>query len=265
MNPIKKIVFLGAGNVASNLAPFLFQKGFQILQIYSRNAESASFLAKQVNATFTNSLEEIDCFADVYFCCVKDDAITQVLPYLKNTKALVLHTAGSVDVSVFSGICERYGVLYPLQTFSKNKQLDLSNIPIFIEAANPQTLIDVKKIAGTISNNIYEATSSQRKILHLSAVFSCNFTNHLYAISEDLIQKAGFDFSVLTPLIDETATKIHQLKPHQAQTGPAVRFDENVINKHLDMLSEDQMRQQIYRLLSESIHKMQTNTNENEL
>lgn len=149
----------------------------------------------------------------------------------------------------------RYGVFYPMQTFSKQRTVDFRQIPVFVEsnsAADTQTL---KDIASVLSEKVYEATSEQRKSLHLAAVFTCNFTNHMYALAAELLKKYQLPFEVMLPLIDETARKVHELEPCLAQTGPAIRYDENVINNHLQMLSDKPGMQELYRLISESIHQ----------
>lgn len=258
MKDLRKIVFLGAGNLATQLALALFRKNFNITQVYSRTEESARLLAEKINTNFTTSLAEIKTDADLYICAVKDDAIPSVINSLKGVNGIVVHTAGSVDINIFDGKIQNYGVFYPLQTFSKYRDVDFQKIPIFLEANNSDNLFALKTLAISLSNNLYEATSNQRKILHLSAVFSSNFVNHMYALSEEIIEESGFEFQVLLPLIDEVAAKVHYLKPQEAQTGPAVRYDKIIIDKQLNMLSETERNQKIYQILSESIHEMTT-------
>lgn len=161
----------------------------------------------------------------------------------------------AVRFSARAGKVNRYGVFYPMQTFSKQRTVDFRQIPVFVEsnsAADTQTL---KDIASVLSEKVYEATSEQRKSLHLAAVFTCNFTNHMYALAAELLKKYQLPFEVMLPLIDETARKVHELEPRLAQTGPAIRYDENVINNHLQMLSDEPGMQELYRLISESIHQ----------
>lgn len=250
-----KIVFIGAGNLATQLACQFVRKGFCISQVYSRTKLSAQTLAKNINTNYTISINEIDKNADLYICALKDDALPEALSRLSNIKGVIVHTAGSVDMTVFEGKFKQYGVFYPLQTFSKTKEVAFSTIPIFVEASDLETLQQLKNIASCISEKVYEADSHQRKMLHLSAVFACNFVNHLYAQANDIVKKSGFDFDVLLPLIDETAQKVHYLNPIDAQTGPAVRFDETVMQKHLSLLQDDSTKKQIYQLISNSIHQ----------
>ena len=156
-------------------------------------------------------------------------------------------------MSIWEGHAERYGVFYPMQTFSKQREVDFREIPFFIEAKKSEDVELLKAIAATLSENVYEATSEQRKSLHLAAVLICNFTNHMYALAADLLEKYNLPFDVMLPLIDETARKVHELTPLDAQTGPAVRYDENVISNHLAMLADSPALQQIYKLMSKSI------------
>ncbi len=170
-------------------------------------------------------------------------------------KSLLVHTAGSIPMSVWEGHAERYGVFYPMQTFSKQREVDFQEVPFFIEAKRAEDTELLKAIASTLSEKVYEADSEQRKSLHLAAVFICNFTNHMYALAADLLEKYNLPFEVMLPLIDETARKVHELAPRDAQTGPAVRYDENVMSNHLAMLVDSPALQEIYKLMSKSIHE----------
>jgi putative pyrroline-5-carboxylate reductase len=251
------IVFIGAGNLATNLAKALYYKGFRIVQVYSRTEESARALAEQVEAGYTTDLQEISKEARLYIVSLKDAAFVELLPQITEGKqdALLVHTAGSIPMSVWEKYAERYGVFYPMQTFSKQREVNFREIPFFVEAKRPEDVELLKAIAATLSDNVYEITSEQRKSLHLAAVFICNFTNHMYALAADLLEKYNLPFDVMLPLIDETARKVHELTPHEAQTGPAVRYDENVISNHLAMLADSPALQEIYKLMSKSIHE----------
>ena len=251
------IVFIGAGNLATNLAKALYHKGFRIVQIYSRTEESARALAGQVEAEYTTDLQEISKEARLYIVSLKDAAFVELLPQITEgkPKSLLVHTAGSIPMSIWEGHAERYGVFYPMQTFSKQREVKFQEIPFFIEAIRPEDAELLKAIAATLSENVYEATSEQRKSLHLAAVFICNFTNHMYALAAELLEKYNLPFDVMLPLIDETARKVHELAPRDAQTGPAVRYDENVISNHLAMLADSPALQEIYKLMSKSIHE----------
>lgn len=251
------IVIIGAGNLATNLAKALYCKGFRIVQVYSRTEEAANALAQQVEADYTTNLGEINMSARLYIVALKDSAFEELLPAIvagKPKDALLVHTAGSLPMSIWQGQVEHYGVFYPMQTFSKQRETDFAGIPFFIEASSPTDVELLKNVAGTLSDRVYEADSEQRKSLHLAAVFCCNFTNHMYALSARLLKKYDLPFDVMLPLIDETARKVHELEPKDAQTGPAVRYDENVIGNHLKMLSDDPGMQKLYELISRSIH-----------
>jgi len=253
-----KIVFVGAGNLATNLAKALYHKGFLITQVYSRTAANARILANTVEAEWTDSIDDINNEGEIYFVCLTDTALVEMLPQIVKNKehALFLHTAGSVSIDIWKGLVDRYGVVYPMQTFSKQVEVDFSEIPIFIETNNEEDHQLVKAIASTLSKKIYDTTSKQRKVLHLAAVFTCNFTNHMYAIAADLLSRYDLSFDVMLPLVDETARKVHQLPPIDTQTGPAIRSDKNVINDHLDMLSGDPEMKELYELISKSIHNL---------
>ena len=246
------VVFIGAGNLATNLAKALYYKGFRIVQVYSRTEESARALAEKVEADYTTDLQEISKDAKLYIVSLKDAAFVELLPQITEgkQKSLLVHTAGSIPMSVWEGHAERYGVFYPMQTFSKQREVDFQEVPFFIEAKRAEDTELLKAIASTLSEKVYEADSEQRKSLHLAAVFICNFTNHMYALAADLLEKYNLPFEVMLPLIDETARKVHELAPRDAQTGPAVRYDENVMSNHLAMLVDSPALQEIYKLMS---------------
>ena len=245
------VVFIGAGNLATNLAKALYYKGFRIVQVYSRTEESARALAEKVEADYTTDLQEISKDAKLYIVSLKDAAFVELLPQITEDKQKSL----LVHMSVWEGHAERYGVFYPMQTFSKQREVDFQEVPFFIEAKRAEDTELLKAIASTLSEKVYEADSEQRKSLHLAAVFICNFTNHMYALAADLLEKYNLPFEVMLPLIDETARKVHELAPRDAQTGPAVRYDENVMSNHLAMLVDSPALQEIYKLMSKSIHE----------
>jgi predicted short-subunit dehydrogenase-like oxidoreductase (DUF2520 family) len=249
-----KIVFIGAGNLATQLSLALQHAGEQIVQVYSRTAVSALELATLLNVPYTTNLDEIVADADVYFYAVSDDALESLLQLPLAPDAIHVHTAGSVSIDVFIGKKSNYGVFYPLQTFSKNKQVDFKTIPVFIEASSPEVESTLFKIAHAVSEQVYKTNSEQRLKLHVSAVFACNFVNHLYQIASEVVKSADLPFEVLKPLILETAQKVMQLSPEEAQTGPAKRNDRGVINKHLDVLGDEQPSlKKLYQDLSDMI------------
>ncbi len=248
-----KIVFIGAGNLATHLALRLQQCGHSIIQIYSRTAESAKQLANQVNAPYTTDIKAVTDRADFYIFSVKDSVLEELISQIPHTKGIWLHTAGSMPANIFDTRIADYGVLYPLQTFSKNKEIQWAEIPLFIEGSNHITLNKIEDLAKDLSEKIYNLPSEKRIYIHASAVFACNFVNHMYEQAKHLTDKANIPFEVLLPLIKETCGKVYHLDPHEAQTGPAVRFDTNVMKKHLALLKE-QDALDIYQLISKSIY-----------
>ncbi|WP_085536280.1 Rossmann-like and DUF2520 domain-containing protein [Massilibacteroides vaginae] len=248
------IVFIGAGNLATSLANEMFRHKLHISQVYSRTEESASLLANQLDCPWTTSTDDIITDADWYIFSVKDDALAELISRLKPNKGLWLHTAGSMPADIFEGYTDRYGVIYPLQTFSKKRIVDFSKIPFILEANNAADLAQLKSTSALLTQDIRVLTSEERKTIHLAAVFACNFANHMWSLAWKLLENKQISPEILIPLIEETASKIQYLTPMQAQTGPAVRYDKNVIEKHMDMLEQEDMKA-IYGLLSQSIYK----------
>mgnify|MGYP000023641969 FL=1 len=255
---MKKIIFIGAGNLATHLSSAMKEQGYNIIQIYSKSLKNAKILGSFLSCDYTDDLHQINDTADLYIFSVKDTALQECIRSVKPNKALWVHTAGSIPLSVFEPHAKRYGVFYPLQTFSKNKKVNFSNIPFFVEANSEKDTTLLTDMALKISQDVRVISSEQRKYIHLAAVFACNFTNHMYAISEKLLKEHGLPFDILQPLIQETADKIKKISPVTAQTGPAVRYDENVMNKQLSLLEDDQLKE-IYRLLSKNIHAFAIN------
>ena len=240
----KDIVIIGSGNVATHLAQALYEKGENIVQVYSRQLANAELLAKRVGAEATDCLADIVADADIYIISVKDDAIQSVAGALSHVDrdSIVLHTAGSVPLTVLSSKFVNAAILYPMQTFSKTCGLDFSSVPCFVEASNQHTLQKVMLLARSVSTRVVEADSERRKYLHLAAVFACNMANHCY------------HFSLLNPLIAETARKVQNMSPYDAQTGPMVRNDLSVMQAQLSMLKDDDMRA-LYELMAKSIRR----------
>ena len=253
---LHSIVFIGAGNVATHLAQAFTRCGCLVCQIFSRTEDSARELAGQIGCPYTTSTDYIISGADLYIVAVKDAVLGQLIPQItaRSPQSLFVHTAGSMPMSVFEGRAERYGVLYPLQTFSKEREVDFRRIPFFLEAARAEDGRILEGIARRLSDDVRFLPSEKRRSLHLAAVFACNFANHMYALAERVLQEEGIPGEVLLPLIDETAAKVHHLSPREAQTGPAVRYDENVIARHLALLRDPATRD-LYERISASIHK----------
>lgn len=248
------VVFIGAGNLATRLSLEMHKVGMSIRQVYSHTRQSAETLASRFGCEWTTAPEEIVADGDVYVFSLKDAVLPEILSKVTPNNALWVHTAGSVPMNIFEGHALRYGVLYPLQTFSKVREIDFNAIPLFIEANTPEDIKFLQNIATALSQKVQVLSSEKRKVLHLAAVFACNFTNHMYALAAGLMEEQSLPFDYLLPLIDETAAKAHAMPPQQAQTGPAIRYDLNVIQKHIDMLSSDRLKE-LYEMISKSIHK----------
>lgn len=253
-----KIILIGAGNLATHLGKAIFAAGHDVVQVFSRTMQSATALASEVGAQPVSDISDVRSDADLYVVSVKDSAIVELIPVLckgKETKVF-LHTAGSIPMDVFQGMALHYGVLYPMQTFSKQREVDFSQIPCFIEANDEHALQLIGDVAHQVSSRVYHLASEDRKYLHLSAVFACNFVNHCYALSQEILKDHGIPFDVMLPLIDETAAKVHELDPKEAQTGPAVRYDENVLRAQGALLKSNPQMKDIYDRMSMSIHKL---------
>jgi len=245
-----KVVLLGAGNVAIHLAKAFVKAGnINFVQRYRRNDKNDSFFDYSI--PFTDKLHEL-IRADVYIIAINDDSLSAFSEKLPVLKGLVVHTSGSISLKSLSDKLRR-GVFYPLQSFSKDQKLDFKNIPITIETEFKKDKELIEKLASSISNYVYSIDSKQREKLHLAAVFANNFSNFMFTIAKDLSDEYNFPFDILKPLILETANKIQVTDPRKAQTGPAIRNDKKVIDKHLSQLKGE--KKEIYKLISESIMK----------
>ena len=248
-----KTVLIGAGNVAYSLAPALAAvPEIELTHISSRSGQSAVSLAQTIPGCSAGDLSTLPADADLYILAVTDTAVTELAASLPpNPDALWLHTSGSVPASALARLSGHYGVLYPLQTFSRGRKLDMDQVPVFIEGSTPDDLITIDRIARSISQSVKEANSAARKRMHVAAVFACNFVTHMFDIADELLRQDGLDLSLLQPLIDETMCKVRQVGPHEAQTGPARRGDRSVMAAHAGMINP--RLREIYRMLSDSI------------
>lgn len=227
-----RTVLIGRGNVASHLQVALENSGHQVCCVGGRDRT-----------------QPIPADADLYVIAVTDSAIAQVAAQIGDVGGLVVHTAGSVPMSVLPQ--RNRGVLYPLQTFTKGCPVDWQVVPLFVESDGD--LAFLREVAGCISSRVIEMDSQRRRYLHLAAVFCNNFANHMFRISEAILYQHDIPFDVMLPIIDETARKVHALSPSQAQTGPAVRWNEEVLAAHLGLLERDDLKQ-LYQIISQSIH-----------
>lgn len=256
MNTKKSITFIGAGNVATHLAKSFFSKGLTISKVYSRNIENAKLLATEVNSQAIDNLAELYDENCIYIVCVKDDVIENLLNKFTIKKSLIAHTSGSVNMNVFEeqGF-SNYGIFYPLQTFSKNKKVNIKEVPFCIEANTKENEQQFSELASVLSKNVQIINSEQRLQLHLAAVFACNFSNYMYTIANELLINNDMDLNLLKPLIIETANKIKDNSPKAMQTGPAKRNDKAVIEKQIQLLANHPDYKDIYQLITDNIIK----------
>ena len=236
---IKNITLIGAGNVATNLAHLFLKNNLVIEQVYSKQLNSAKKISEFTNSSATDKISEINKNSDLYIISVNDNSYTDIINKLKIKKtAFIVHTSGSININIFKNKFTNYGVFYPLQTFTKNKILDFNEIPLCIEANTHENLQTLNNFASQFSNNINLINSEQRKIIHLSAVFACNFTNHMIDIAYRINEQNNINPDILIPLITETIKKTTENHPKNNQTGPAKRNDNKIISEHIDMLNK---------------------------
>lgn len=252
------IVLVGAGNVATHMGPRLVNCGHRVTAVYSRTIGAASALAVRVGAHATDSVENLPASADVCISMLTDSALPEMAGRIVshfNGNTVFLHTAGSIPMDIWSSSgAEKCGVLYPMVSFSKTGQVDWNQVPLFVEASDPQTLQMVKQLANQISGDVTELDSEGRKSLHLAAVFANNFSNRMYAISQMLLREHGVPFRVMLPLIQAAVGKLELMDPDKAQTGPAARGDRKVVSEHMEMLEGHKPWQELYRLISIDIN-----------
>lgn len=248
------IILAGTGNVGINLAYALKKRGHSIIQFAGRSNNKPEII-KKFRIDYTCRLPEIKKNTDLIIIAVNDDNIPSVADQIPDFGSVtVVHTSGSVEMNVLSKF-RSHGVLYPLQSFSKEKIIPFKKIPLCIEANNKNALRKIQDLSDQLSDNVHLISSDERKILHLAAVFACNFTNHMYAISEEILLKNGLPPDLLKPLINHTAARLDQMPARKAQTGPAKRNDKKIIEKHLKLLSYSPKLQKIYKTLSDNIQQ----------
>lgn len=249
-----KIVIIGSGNVGYQMAWHLHNSGHEIAGI--QQAFTFRKMDWQPDGySCTDSYDDISQDADIYLVTVKDDAIKEVAEQLKLNGQVIAHTSGSVPGSVLKTVSKNYGIFYPLQTMSRNVSVDFSVIPICVDAANEKTLLVLRELGGTLTSKIIEVNDEQRFAIHVAAVFANNFTNHLFTISQVLLEQSGLSFEIFKPLINETVRKIQNHDPPNVQTGPAIRHDEITIQKHLEFLRNDGRFAEIYKILTDDIQR----------
>ncbi|HAI75910.1 MAG TPA: DUF2520 domain-containing protein [Microscillaceae bacterium] len=258
-----KITFIGSGNVAWHLAQQLEKQGYTIQEVFSRQLANAEKLARQLLCTqATDDLNFSKSKAQLFIIAVADDALPQVANQLiLPPEAVVVHTSGTQPLAVLNAVSNPKGVFYPLQTFSKQRnEVKLTQAAFCLETQEEHTLEMLKQVAQSLSKNVFTLNSAQRKVLHIAAVFACNFTNHLWAVAHDIVSAENIPFDLLKPLITETVQKALQTEnPAKVQTGPAKRNDQQVLQNHADWLQNHHPElTSIYTLLSQHINQQQS-------
>lgn len=243
-------VIIGSGNVAYHLAKAFVQNGISLTQIFGRNEKELQKISSELSISYsTENLRD----ADLYIICVSDNSVEDVSKIILKKDVLVAHTSGSLPKEILIGEY-RKSSFYPLQTFSKTKDLDYKKIPFFIETENEEDQKILTDLASRISENVMESTHEKRKYIHLTAVFACNFVNHLFARAKEISDAKEIPFDYFFPLINETVQKINEIEPKSAQTGPAVRNDKRVLELHEKLLKDESL--EIYKTMNHSIKKM---------
>jgi predicted short-subunit dehydrogenase-like oxidoreductase (DUF2520 family) len=250
---ISCVSVIGAGNVGTHLTLALHHAGIHILQVCSSNKDQATRLCEQVGATYISGQDQLNGKADAYFLVIPDKGLRtlDLPPALKSR--IIVHTSGSTPVDVLADFSQAYGVFYPLQTFSMHREISFQKIPVCIEANTPDCERQLLELAARLSNTVQVVHSEQRRILHLAAVFACNFSNYMYSIAEDLLKSNDLSFDLLEELITETAQKAAVISPMKAQTGPAMRKDKETIKAHLKLLETMPEYLAVYRVLTQQI------------
>ena len=258
IQPHYNITFIGSGRVAHHLAPAFANAGHKIIQVYSRNIENAIVLADMVGAEPICKFDSVNKLSDIYIYCISDDAVQWVMNHIQVHEGLHIHTSGSLSIDIFKKTRVDYGCLYPLQTFSKDKKIDMRKISFFINANNRSNLNKINLLARDITNNVYEVTDEDKRYIHLAAVFANNFTNLMYIKAEKILQDKNIPFKVLGNLIQEGVNKAKKIGPQKEQKNHAIRGDVRIIDQHISMLSNEPEWQEVYTILSDLIKKENT-------
>ncbi len=248
---INNIVIFGSGNVATHLAKAFYNININVLQVFSPNIANAQKLAQQVNAQPINTFNKINKNANLYLICISDKEISNLVEQINFEPSIIAHTSGSINICELSKF-KNYGVFYPLQTFSKNHQISLQNVPFCIEGNNTFVNNKLFNLALKLSGNVQTMNSETRQYCHLAAVFANNFVNHFYSLAQNILQQKQVPFKLLGPLIIETAQKAALIGPENSQTGPAARGDNNVMLAHKQLLNNQQL-EKMYSFVSENI------------
>ncbi|WP_198077705.1 Rossmann-like and DUF2520 domain-containing protein [Acinetobacter calcoaceticus] len=251
-----KISLIGSGRVAFHLAQALLAQGHNIVQVYARDFDKTQKFAEKIQAKACQSLQQFQS-TELIILAVSDSAIAELVKQVHELfpETLMVHTSGSTNIEVISHVHDKAGVFYPLQTFSFERDVDWSATPLFVEALAEVDQKLLSDLANSLSKRVYQYTSKQRLTLHLAAVFACNFSNYCFDMAKQIVDAEQVDFSLLYPLIVETAKKATENDPKQMQTGPAMRGDQNILAMHQNLLAQaerDDLKE-VYQLLSDGI------------
>jgi predicted short-subunit dehydrogenase-like oxidoreductase (DUF2520 family) len=248
---IKHVILLGSGHAATNIGKALHKAGIIISHVYSPTLQHAQELAQQVQAVAVNSIDALPTQANLYIIAVKDEAINEVATQLQ-VEGIVVHVSGNANINLLE-FKDKFGVFYALQTFNKQTSVEFSNVPILVEASSTEVQEQLLELAHLLSKQVHLATSAQRQLLHVAAVFANNFTNHILAISQQLMAENNLPFQLLHPLIQQTLNNALSGQSAQKQTGPAIRFDEPTIQNHLELLKSTPELEELYSVLTKNI------------
>jgi predicted short-subunit dehydrogenase-like oxidoreductase (DUF2520 family) len=246
-----KVVIIGGGNVAYHLIRNITSSGHQLVQIFNRSLQNINAFHSKTN--IVGKIGELTMDADIYIVCVKDNAIEEVVSHLNLNDKLIVHTSGNRSMNLLKNCSTHFGVFYPLQSFTKNIDIKIKEVPIAIEANNDNAMDILNDFAQSISNRVVRMDEEQRKQLNIAGVFVNNFANHLYTLMSDYLAAHQIDFNLLLPLIHHTQEKLKLGNPKDMQTGPASRGDQNTIKDHLELLSGDEKLSNLYRLMTDNI------------
>jgi predicted short-subunit dehydrogenase-like oxidoreductase (DUF2520 family) len=250
---VKKVVIIGGGNVSYHLIRSITSSGHKLVQIYNRTLSNLSDYSSRID--ITGQINSISQDADVYIICVKDTAISDLAKGLRLKDKLVVHTSGNRSMDLLKECSSRYGVFYPIQSFTKNIPINFKKVPIVIEANTAEVCNELDAFSRTISNHVVKLNETDRMKLNAAGVFVNNFTNHLYTLMQDYLNKENIDFSILQPLIQNTVDKLDLGSPAEMQTGPAIRGDDETIESHLALLEDYPDLKEIYERVTEKIRK----------
>jgi predicted short-subunit dehydrogenase-like oxidoreductase (DUF2520 family) len=247
------VLIIGAGNVATVLGRLIKAAGHNIIQVVSRNMENAGMLAEELGCSAAASFAKVNKDADLYIAAMSDAALNEIKENIKLGDKIIVHTAGSVSKDVLQGVSSNYGVIYPLQSLNKETKYGHLKIPLLIDGNNEHSLQVIRSLSESISPLVSVMEDDSRLRLHVAAVVTNNFTNHLYSLVYNFCKKEGIDFKMLQPLIEQTALRLEKHPPAAMQTGPAIRKDIITLDKHLRVLNTHPQLRSIYLKMTDSI------------